>query len=258
MKRFAVLFLSLAATLALADAGDDIVTQALTNLQTNPWFKVTLIGVEDTDGAQKGFESDLWWQLIGAGSLGTDCRLECRDMWDGSLTTRSVGDGTNFWGYDVAANRYTVSRYGSYGTAQPATYVKGMIDAFTASSKGPTEYLARLLSNTYAAGTVQYTPWMLPALPGEVAGSTVSSNYVCYKFGNPVYRWIGFTVSQDSTGTYSLVAFDYHNVQKIGTKTRTTWWTATIDTTDTPPPMAFVFSAPPGSRPLAGPHPSSL
>lgn len=241
-------------TLAAADPGDDIVASALTSLRSNPWFHVNLTGTEDTGGTTKSFQTDLWWESTGSGTAGALCRIESSTWWNGALTTKTVGDGTVMWAYDSGRNRYTVATYGTFNRSVPTTYVHGAIEAFKATALGPTQYLARMLSDTFGSAAVQYTPWMRSKIAGETSYTDVEPGYVAYDIGNPVYRWIRFTVSQDALGNYQLSGIDLRDVTQVGGSTRTTTWTATIDTTSTPPAGTFVFTAPPGSQPLVGAH----
>ena len=257
MKRFAVLLVALSAVPAFADSGEAVVTSALTELRSHTYFRISLAGAETRDGKTKELQSELWWQATGISGPGAYCQLECKDWVDGVLTARTVGDGVSMWAYDPIRNEYSVSTYGSYGGASPATYMSGAIHAFYSTSKGPAEYLARLISDAFGSAGAQFTPWLTSRVAGEATATLVDSSTVSYTFGDPVYRWLRFNVTADGLGGYALNSFDMHDEQMVAGKKRITWWVATLYTDDTPPKNTFVFQAPPGSRPIVGPRPPS-
>jgi outer membrane lipoprotein-sorting protein len=256
VKRFFVPLIAIVAAAAAADTGDDVVTSALTSLRSSSWFHVTLNGTQTLGSTSNTFKTDLWWQCIGTGTRNAYCQVECTEWWNDKQTAQTVGDGTSMWAYDAVRNRYTVATYGAYGTVSlPANYVYAAVEAFKATSKGATEYLAKLLCDTFAASTVRLTPWMKPRVAGETLQTDVETGYVAYEIGTPPYRWVQFNVSQNASGNYVLGSIGLQDQTTIGSETQTTTWTATIDTSTTPPSGIFNFTVPAGAKEITGSKP---
>ena len=244
------------AACAVAGPGDDVVAGALTQLRASSWFHLTLTGTQTLGSTQTALQTDLWWQCIGAGTSGAYCQIECSEWTDGRLTAQTVGDGTSLWAYNPVLNQYTVTTYGSFGGGVlPANYVHGAVEAFKATAKGATEYIAKLLCDTFGSPVAQFTPWMQPRIAGETSTTDVQPTYVAYEIGSPANRWIQFNVSQDTSGNWILGSIGLQDVQTIGSSIQTTNWTATIDTSKTPPVGIFNFTAPAGAKAIVGSKP---
>jgi hypothetical protein len=248
VKRIALLSLLVAAAFARGDVAETQIRSAFTDLRSYPSFSVTLNGVDELGGKQKQIQTRLWW-LSSSDAKGNAVRkLECTEWIDGILTSRTVADGTTMWSLDVARNRYTVATYGTYGGTMPTNYVRAVVMAFTSGAKGPTQYLARLLSDLFGTDGVQYTPWLKSTVAGEQTEVLVGTGYVSYRFGNPVYKWMRYTLYPDEYGNFRLYSFDLRDAGKVGDKARAIWWLATVDTVTPPPAGTFTFTPPAGSQ----------
>jgi hypothetical protein len=248
VKRIALLSLLVAAACARGDVAETQIRSAFADLSSHPSFHIRLTGTDEIGGKQKQLETHLYW-LSSSDEKGNAVRkLECSEWVDGVLTTKIVADGTTMWALDVGRNQYTVATYGTYGAGAPSNYVRGLVLAFTSSAKGPTQYLARLLSDLFAAGGVQYTPWLKSNVAGEPTDISIGAGWVSYLFGNPVHKWMRYTLWPDGYGNFILSSFDLKDTTTVGGKTRNLSWLAEVDTVTEPPAGTFTFTRPAGSH----------
>ena len=251
MKRFiAVALVGISFAASRADHGSvakEWIVAGLNDLRAQSSIYIDLAGTQTVNGDTVNLKTAFFYKKEVDSSGKIVERLECQDYMGTVLTQRIVADGTNLWNYDPINNTYTVVRYGSYGTTPAGpNYTRNLLQAFMSATKGRTVLIARLMLDSKAGSSVNYTPW----LPTSAAEVTNYSNVtrVRYLEGNPVKKILTYLVAPNGLGGGTLTLLGYWDSVASNNRLKTTTWLANISTNVAIDSSRFAFTPPAGAR----------
>ncbi len=209
--------------------------------------------------------SDIFWYTTIDPNGQPIAKLESTEYANQVLRSRTVGDGTTLWAYDVLRNEYNATRYGSINSpTQPADYFQVLLQGYGSHSKGPGSFPARLLREVYGGGFAQFKSWLISpneqivgngqiaadpvAATGRTYVGTPDTRFVIFWVGAPATRSAVFEIYRDPNNPIdTLVRIYYADLSSVGTNARLVEWQMSIQPT-TPAANNFIFIPPAGAR----------
>lgn len=164
------------------------VLAAYQKLSENPSVLVQADGTEVYRNKTVHLRTIASWSYDAA-STPVMARLEVRTFQDDVLTQRMVGDGENFYAYDLARHEYSVINYGGYG-GRTDDYRSKLVQLANQSATGQSRYVLQFLNDAVSLGGARYRSWIPGSVPVVLPDG---SNQ------DPVLNWRQYVDTSDTT-----------------------------------------------------------
>lgn len=275
MRALAVSLVALFAGSALAQLApaEQGIQDAFASIRASQEVMLVLDGVDRIGTRANSLYSTAFflWDPIVATTTHKLAKTDVNDYVNNVHTHRIAGDGMTLWSYDYGKNAYTSFRYGAYAGAQSTDFRMNLLQEATASSRGPTVFLARMLREIFAGDVAQYSSW-LPMASVTVVSTTsgtasladpivstrsYDSNdlnyYVVYTYASRPRRSAAFHfVRTDLAAPWTLQEIYYADSLQLNASTpRLVDWRISVYTGILPASTNYVFVPPASARAIS-------